>query len=147
MSCNNCTTTCPIHPCYETIYVAKATANNVYLVEITNIGSGRVVSEQVTATSAGYVKLTGGTWNDFLNGVGQFRIKLFIVDYSVSPHVSTNIDVDFYAFTGFTGQYYNLAPTFSSTQYDCLLFETEMLYDSSGVAVEIDNQYLINEDA
>jgi hypothetical protein len=147
MSCNNCTTTCQIHPCYETIWVAKATANEVYLVEITNIGSGRIVKEQVTANAAGYVKLQGGTWNDFFNSGSEFQIKLYVVDYSVVPHVATNIDVDFYVFTGFTGQYYNLSPTFSTTLYDCILFSTEMLYDGEGAPIEIDNQYLTNEDA
>jgi len=49
--------------------------------------------------------------------------------------------------TGFAGEYYNLTPTWSATKYDCILVDFEMLYDSNGVPIELDNQYLINEDA
>ena len=147
MACNTCTTVCPIHPCYTALWIAKATANNVYRVELTNLGSGRIQSEVVTATSEGIIKLTGGTWSDFLNTESQVQIKIYLVNYSVSPSAKTNIDVDFYVITGFAGEYYNLTPTWSATKYDCILVDFEMLYDSNGVPIELDNQYLINEDA
>ena len=147
MACNTCFTSCLIHPCYDNLWIGKATANNNYLVKVTNIGSGRVVSEQVTATSAGLVKLTGGTWNDFFNSGSQFEFKLFQMDFSQVPNVTSNIPVDFYAITGFTGAYYSITLTFSSTVYDCALVSFEMLYDSDGSPIEIDNQYLFDENA
>lgn len=143
MACNTCFTSCPIHPCYDNLYICKATANAKYLVKITS-PSGRVVSEEVTANSSGYVILTGGTWNDFLNGAGEYKFQLFQVDYSVSPSVTSGIPVDFYAITGFGGAYYSVTLTVSSTLYDCALVEFDMIYDSDGTPVEIDNQYLFD---
>lgn len=147
MSCNNCTTVCPIHPCYEDLWIAKLTPLNQYTVKIKHIGSEREVSEAVTADANGLIKLSDGTHNDFLNGSGQYQITVYLRNYSVSPSITTNIPVDFYVLTGFTGAYYNLSPAFSSTQYDCILFETEMLYDGDGNPITLDDQYLINEDA
>jgi len=90
MACNTCFTSCLIHPCYDNIWIGKATANNNYLVKVTNIGSGRVIAEQVTATSAGLVKLSGGTWNDFFNSGSQFEFKLYQMDFSQSPNVKAS---------------------------------------------------------
>lgn len=147
MSCNVCTTVCPVHPCYEDLWIAKLTANNQYTLRIKNLGSGREIVEAVTADSNGLVKISDGTWNDFLNGAGDYQVSFYLKDYSQSPSVTTNIKEDFYVFTGFTGQYYNLSPAFSATQYDCILFSTDMIYDSGGLPITLDNQYLTNEDA
>lgn len=147
MSCNTCTTVCTIHPCYDDLWIAKASVLTKYRVEITHIPSGRRVNEEVTSDGDGYVILTGGTWADFLNGAGQYRIKLYESDFSVSPSVTNNVPADFNVITGFGGAYYDLSITLSSTQYDCILFDTEMIYDSVGSPVELDDQYLINEDA
>ena len=127
--------------------IAKASVLTTYRVVITNIGSGRRVQESVTSDGSGYVILTGGTWADFLNGGGEYKVQLFQTDFSVSPNITSNIPVDFNVITGFSGAYYDIDIELSSTQYDCILFETDMLYDSAGAPVELDNQYLINENA
>lgn len=144
MSCNTCFTSCPIHPCYDTLWIGKATRLNQYRLVITNIGSGRQVAQTVTADTNGYVKISGGTWADFFNSGSQFEFKLYLVDYSTN--VTSNIPVDFYPINGFAGAYYNITIEVSNTIYDCALVSFEMLYDSDNVPVEIDNQYLFNEE-
>ena len=143
MACNTCFTSCDISPCYSDIWIGKATPLNTYLVVISN-SIGRRVTEHVTANAQGLVKITGGTFSEFFQSSQEFKFQLFQEDFSQVPAVTSNIPVDFYAITGFTGAYYDIEPEFSSTVYDCALVGFEMIYDGDGAPVELDNQYLLD---
>ena len=145
MSCNICVNACPIHPCYDNLWIGRINPHESYTVKITDLGSKRQVAEVVSSNASGLIKLTDGTWNDFLNSGSEFKLEVFMNDFSVSPSTTSNIPMDFYAITGFDGAYYNIEPEFAANAVDCILFSTEMLYNSSGVPITLDNQYLINE--
>lgn len=143
MACNNCTSVCSVQFCYNTLWLFKATANTSYLVKFTNIGSGRSNSEQVTSDSEGFVKLTGGTWNEFFNTDSEVKFQLF----EMTGSTYTNIPVDFKVITGFSGgSYASQQATVSTTDYDCVYINFTHLFDEDGV-IELDNQYFFNTNA
>lgn len=145
MSCNTCITVCPVYLCYETIYIAKAAPGTPYMVEITNTGSGRKITQEVIADSEGFLLLEDGTWNDFFNSGSEFKIKIYHINNQAVPAQTSNIPTDFNVITGFEDNYGN-DMTVSETQYDCINVEFEMMYND-GVPESFDVQYLINEDA
>jgi hypothetical protein len=144
MACNTCTTACDIYPCYENLWLFKATANASYLVVLTNMGTGRKESEQVTADSEGFVILTGGTWNNFFHTNSQVRFEIF----EMVGSTYTNIPVDFQVITGFSGgSYASQQATISTNLYDCIYVSFGLLTGEDGDAITIDNQYLFNTNA
>ena len=140
--CDNCFKSCVISPCYGNIWIGKAEPLNTYLVVISN--GNRRVTEHVTANAQGLVKITGGTFSEFLQSNQEFKFQLFQEDFSQVPAVTSNIPVDFYAITNFSGAYYDIDLEFSSVQYNCALVSFEMIYDGDGDPVELDNQYLFD---
>jgi len=144
MACNNCTTACNIYPCYESLWLFKAEADTSYLVVMTNTGSGRKESEQITSDSEGFVILEGGTWNDFFHTNSQVKFELF----EMVGSTYTNIPVDFKVITGFSGgSYAEQDATVSTTDYDCVYVSFGLLTGEDGDTVTIDNQYLFNTNA
>ena len=143
MACNTCITACPVFPCYDNLWLFKATADTTYLVKITNMGSGRVVSESVESDAEGFVILTGNTWADFFNTGAQVKFEI----YEMVGSTYTNIPVDFRVITGFSGgSYASQQATISTTYYDCVYVSFEMLHDTDST-VTVDNQYLYNTNA
>ena len=125
--------------CYDNLWLFKATANTSYLVKMTNMGSYRSVTEEVTSDTEGFVILTGGTWSDFFNTGSQVKIELF----EMTGSTYTNIPVDFYVITGFSGgSYASQQATISDTEYDCVYVTFDIITDLTP-----DNQYLFNVNA
>lgn len=139
MACNTSITSCPIFPCYENIYIGLAVADTDYTIRIKS-SWGKVVTEDITSDSEGFVVLSGGVWDDLFNSGGEFGFEILEQD--------TNIPVDFRVITGFSGgSYANQQSTISTNYYDKILVEFNMLKGSTGMSVIITNQYLFNDNA
>lgn len=139
MACNTSITSCPIYPCYENIYIGLAAADTDYTLRIKS-SWGKVVTEDITTDSEGFVVITGGVWDDLFNSGGQFSFEVLEQD--------TNIPVDFRVITGFSGgSYASQQATISTNYYDKILVDFNMLKGSTGMSVIITNQYLFNDNA
>lgn len=144
MSCNTCTTVCNINPCYSDLWVCKATADTDYQIEITNLGSERTISEQVTSDEDGYILLEDGTWSNFFNSGSQFQIKIYAINSIANPVKITNSPIDFNVILTADGE----SPlTVSENLYDCILFQTDLVYSSEDSPADSERQYLMNADA
>lgn len=142
MACNTCITVCEVHPCYEDLWLFKATANTSYLVKMTI--RGRVETEEVTSDSEGFVILSGGTWNNFFHTSSLAKFELF----EMTGSTYTNIPVDFKVITGFSGgSYASQGATVSTNEYDCVYVPFRLMYGEDGDTAVIDNQYLFNVNA
>ena len=60
MSCATCKQVCSIYSCYSNLWIGKTTVlAGVVSVQIKNVGTGRVVTEDVTTSIDGLVKISG----------------------------------------------------------------------------------------
>jgi hypothetical protein len=130
MSCATCKQVCSIYSCYSNLWIGKTTVlAGVVSVTIKNVGTGRVVTEDVTTSIDGLVKISGGTWNKMLFTEAQIEIKIMqdgdVV--TVFPYLDPNAS----------------PATFSTTAQDCLVFNTSPVYGSDGDMYAYANQYLI----